>query len=177
VVGGWSLEPAQFRIGLTRMMYPFFAGLLLSRVTKIKHLKHGFLWCSLLVVIILTMPRIGGSQYVWANGLYDSLSIIFIFPWIVYLGASGKVEGKYTTKICTFLGDISYPLYITHYPLIYIYTAWVNDNKIPFQQAWPLALLLLFLSIVTSFACLKLYDTPVRKWLVKRFIKTPSGQI
>jgi peptidoglycan/LPS O-acetylase OafA/YrhL len=31
LIGGWSLEPAQLRIGFTRLMYPFFAGLLLSR--------------------------------------------------------------------------------------------------------------------------------------------------
>lgn len=174
VVGGWSLEPSQIRIGLTRLMYPFFAGLLLSRLAKPKQFKYGFLLCSLLVVTILTMPRIGGSQFLWINGLYDSLSIIFFFPLIVYLGASGKVEGKYATKICNFLGDISYPIYITHYPLIYIYTAWITDNKIPFQQAWLVAMLLLFLSIAIAFACLKLYDTPVRKWLTKRFINTTT---
>jgi hypothetical protein len=26
-----------------------------------------------------------------------------------------------------------------HYPLIYIYTAWVNDHKIPLRQALPVA--------------------------------------
>jgi peptidoglycan/LPS O-acetylase OafA/YrhL len=31
VIGGWSLEPLQLRIGFTRVMYPFFAGLLLYR--------------------------------------------------------------------------------------------------------------------------------------------------
>jgi peptidoglycan/LPS O-acetylase OafA/YrhL len=171
VVGGWSLEPSQFRIGFTRLMYPFFAGLLLSRFVKLKTIKNGFWWCSLLLLIILIMPRIGGSQYLWINGLYDSLCIIFLFPLIVYLGACGKIKGKYTTKISTFLGDISYPLYITHYPLIYIYTGWVLGNKISFQKAWPLGLLLFFSSIIISFVCLKLYDIPVRKWLAKRFIK------
>ena len=32
--------------------------------------------------------------------------------------------------VCKFLGDISYPIYITHYPLVYTYTAWVCNNKI-----------------------------------------------
>src|SRR5262249_38940813 len=32
LIGGWSIEPHQFRIGFTRLLYPFFAGLLLSRI-------------------------------------------------------------------------------------------------------------------------------------------------
>ncbi len=37
-----SLEPAQLRIGFTRLLYPFFAGLLLSRVVKPGRIKHAF---------------------------------------------------------------------------------------------------------------------------------------
>lgn len=31
VIGGWCLTPDQLQIGLTRLLYPFFSGLLLSR--------------------------------------------------------------------------------------------------------------------------------------------------
>jgi peptidoglycan/LPS O-acetylase OafA/YrhL len=170
VIGGWSVEPEQLRIGFSRLMYPFFAGLLLSRIGKLTNIKHAFLLCSMMIIITLSFPRIGGASHLWMNGLYDSLCIIFIFPLIVYLGASGQVKGKYAAKFCKFLGDISYPIYITHYPLIYIYTAWVSDHKIPLQKGWPVGLLLLFSAIVIAYACLKLYDEPLRKWLGKRFV-------
>ncbi len=170
VIGGWSIEPAQLRIGFSRLMYPFFAGLLLSRMVKVTHVKHAFLWCSLLIVIILSIPRIGGSEHLWMNGLYDSLCIILLFPLIVYLGASGELKGKYSSKICKFLGNISYPIYIIHYPLIYIYTGWVFDNKLTLREAFPAGLLVLFSSIAIAYACLKLYDMPVRKWLAKRYM-------
>ena len=170
IIGGWSVEPAQLRIGFTRLLYPFFAGLLLSRICKPGRIKYAFLWCSLMVVIFFSIPRIGGSEHLWMNGLYDSLCIIFIFPLIVYVGASGKVKGKIGSMVCKFFGDISYPIYIIHYPLIYIFTAWVVDNKVPMQNAWPTALLVLFSSIVIAYGCLKLYDVPVRKWLEKRFM-------
>jgi len=170
VIGGWSVNLAQLRIGFTRLMYPFFAGLLLSRIVKPGSIKNAFLWSSLLVVTILTIPRIGGSEHLWINGLYDSLSIIFIFPLIVYIGASGEVKGKLASKICNFLGDISYPIYIIHYPLIYIFTAWVVDNNVPMKEAWPAALLVLFSSVAIAYGCLKLYDVPIRRWLTKRFM-------
>ncbi len=170
VIGGWALEPVQLRIGFTRLMYPFFAGLLLSRIAKLTYVKNAFLWCSLLIVIVLSIPRIGGSEHLWMNGLYDSMSIIFIFPLIVFLGASGEVKGKYVTKICTFFGDISYPIYITHYPLIYIYTGWVYNNKVPFEAAWPIGLLTFIAGILLAYGCLKLYDEPVRKWLTRKVL-------
>lgn len=168
VVGGWSIEPAQFRIGLTRLLYPFFAGLLLSRIFKPGQIKNAFIWCSLMIIIALSFPRVGGSENLWMNGLYDSLSIIFLFPLIVYMGASGEIKGKYISKVCRFLGNISYPVYITHYPLIYIFTSWAIDNKIPLSHAWPVGLLVLLLAIAIAYGSLKLYDIPVRRWLTNR---------
>ncbi|MEO6546908.1 MAG: acyltransferase [Ferruginibacter sp.] len=171
VVGGWSIEPTQLRIGFSRMMYPFFAGLFFCRMGKLIHIQHAFFWCSLLVVAVLSVPRIGGSEHLWMNGLYDSLSIIIVFPLIVLLGAGGEVKGKYATRLCKFFGDISYPIYITHYPLIYIYTGWVADHKIAMQDSYPIALLVLISSIALAYACLKLYDEPIRLWLKNNVLK------
>ena len=170
VVGGWSLDPVQLHIGFARVMYPFFAGLLLFRMVRLTHIKNAFLWCSLLIITILAIPRIGGSTHLWMNGLYDSLSIILLFPLIVYMGASGEVTGKYATRICKFLGDISFPIYITHYPFIYIYTAWVYDHKVPLQQGLPVALLVFLSCILVAYASLKLYDEPVRRWLARKVL-------
>jgi peptidoglycan/LPS O-acetylase OafA/YrhL len=168
LIGGWSLNPEQLRIGFTRVMYPFFAGLLLFRTARLINVNNAFLWCSLLLVIAFAMPRIGGP--LWMNGLYDSLSIILIFPLIIYLGASGKETGKGLSKISKFLGDISYPLYITHYPFIYIYTGWVSNHKYTIQQAWPFSLLTFVSSILVSWVCLKFYDEPIRRWLKKKVL-------
>jgi peptidoglycan/LPS O-acetylase OafA/YrhL len=177
VIGGWSLEPAQLHIGFSRLLFPFFGGLLLHRMVKLASINNGFFWASLLTVIVLAMPRIGGSEHLWMNGLYDSLSIIIIFPLIVFLGASGEVTGKYSSKICKFLGDISYPIYITHYPLIYIYTGWAVGNKPSIQEALPFGLLTLTGSILLAYACLKLYDEPVRLWLKQKMLTYKSAFI
>lgn len=174
IAGGWSLEPVQLYTGFTRVMYPFFAGLLLFRMSRLGSVKNAFLWCSLLLLAVLAMPRIGGSEHFWMNGLYDSLSIIIIFPIIVWMGASGKVTGRVGRRICKFFGDISYPIYITHYPLIYIYTAWVANDKIPLSEGWPWGLFVFAASIGVAYACLKLYDEPVRAWLRKKSMAISS---
>ena len=170
VIGGWSLTPEQLRVGFTRMGYPFFAGLLLSRVSSLAHIKHAFWWCSLLLVLVLAFPRVGGAAHLWQNGLYDSLSIIFVFPLVVWLGASGQIAGAGAARVSKFLGDISYPIYITHYPLIYTYTAWVSAHKPSAQQALPIAALTFVGSILLAYACLKFYDEPIRRWLRGRLL-------
>lgn len=168
--GGWTLNGEHMRIGITRTIYPFFAGLLLSRIARPTRIKNAFLWCSLLVALILYMPRIGGAGHLWMNGIYESVCIIIIFPLIVYMGASGVLHSQREHRICKFLGDISYPLYLVHYPIVYFYVAWINDNKgTSLAQAWPYALLILTGSIILAYASLKWYDEPVRKWLRKKW--------
>jgi peptidoglycan/LPS O-acetylase OafA/YrhL len=170
VIGGWAVDQTQLHIGFARLLYPFVAGMLLMRVGKRFHVKGAFAVCSLLIIVILSAPRIGGPQHLWMNGLYESFCIIVLFPIIVAMGAGASVTGKFSTRLCRFFGDISYPLYITHYPLIYVYTAWVTRNKIPAAYGAVMGVLLFIVSIVIAYTCLKLYDEPVREWLKRRFL-------
>lgn len=172
VIGGWSLTGEQMKIGFVRLLYPFLAGLLLSRFFRPVAFKSSFLLCSLLVIVFLSIPRVGGTGQLWLNGVYDAGTIILIFPLIVFLGANGTVKGKVAGKVCSFLGDISYPLYITHFPLMYMFYAWVTNNKVPLEKAWPVAAATLVFSIILAWVCFRFYDVPVRKWLAKKFIHT-----
>jgi peptidoglycan/LPS O-acetylase OafA/YrhL len=170
VIGGWSVDRPQLHIGFARLLYPFFAGILIMRLGKRIHIKGAFALCSLLIIVILSFPRIGGPEHLWMNGIYESFCIIVLFPVIVLMGAGDRVTGRFSTKICRFFGEISYPLYITHYPLIYVYTAWVTRNKIPAAYGAVMGVLLFIASLSIAYACLKLYDEPVREWLRLRFL-------
>ena len=174
VVGGWSLEPMQLRIGFTRVMFPFFAGLLLFRTVRPGRVGNAFWWCSLLVVLVLAMPRVGGVARPWLNGLYEAGSIILVFPLIIFLGVSGQLISAPAKKLCRFLGNISYPIYITHYPLIYVYTAWVLNHKVSVRDGLPVAALTFGTALALAYAALKLYDEPVRAWLGRKFSPTQS---
>ncbi len=105
------------------------------------------------------------------NGVYESVCIILLFPLIVSIGAGGEITGKFANKVCKFLGAISYPLYITHYPLIYLHIAWVSNYKLPESTGLLVGLGVVIASIAIAYASLKLYDEPVRKWLTNRYLK------
>ena len=172
ICAGFSLTGENILGGSLRLLFSFSAGLLLSRLFKPIFIKGVFWICSLSVVILLAVPRIGGSENLWMNGLYDTLCFALLFPLIVYLGASGKTTDKLTTRICKFLGDISYPLYIVHYPFIYLYYAWVKNEHLTFVQSLPGALAVVIGSIILAYLCLRLYDEPVRKFLTKHLLHT-----
>ncbi|WP_291529591.1 acyltransferase family protein [Bacteroides sp. UBA939] len=174
ICAGYSLTGTEFTCGSFRILYSFSAGLLLSRIFKPAHIKGSFWKCSILVILLLAVPRIGGSEHLWMNGLYDTLCFALFFPLIVYWGASGRITDKYTNRICKFLGDISYPLYMVHYPFIYLYYAWVKNEELTFGESVYGALAVVIGSILLAYICLKLYDEPVRKYLAKRFLKSKS---
>lgn len=171
LIGGWSLTPGQLYIGISRLLYPFFMGLLLSRIGKLVKVKRGFYWCSLLVTVILVMPRIGGETSQWMNGVYEAVSVLALFPLIVAMGAGSNATGKRSVALCKFLGELSYPLYITHFPLIYMQIAWARNNPdAPAGMHLFIAVSVFVLSIAIAYACLKLYDEPVREWLKQHWL-------
>lgn len=170
LIGGWSLTGEQLQIGITRLLFPFLAGMLLRRMYNGGvQIKGAALLSAVLLTAFLVMPRIAPEGPLWMNGLYDSLVVILIFPLIVFLGASGSLKKGVEWKLGRFLGDISYPLYITHFPIVYVYYAWVNNNNVTLEQAWPVALGVLLLCLFVAYASMKWFDTPVRRYLTGRF--------
>lgn len=169
---GWSLIDYNLIGGFLRMFFAFSIGLLMSRNFKPLHIRGAFWICSLVLIAFLSVPHIGGMENLWMNGIFDSVCTIIIFPMLVYLGASGTTTDKSSSRICKFLGDISYPVYIVHYPFMYLFYAWLwgGSENIPFEEAWPVALVVFFGNIVLAYLCLKYYDEPVRKWLSKKYL-------
>ncbi len=166
---GWSLSDYNFPGGMLRLLFSFCAGLLISRIFKPIAVRGAFWICSLLIILLLSIPYIGNENTQWTNGLYDSVCILIIFPLLLWIGASGKATDNKTARVCKFLGDISYPVYVVHYPFMYLFYAWLwSGEKIPFAEAWPIALIVYFGSILLAYICLKWYDEPLRKWLNKR---------
>lgn len=171
VLGGHELTGRQFGIGMVRLLYPFFGGLLLFRLGRRIRIPGGFWLCSSVLAAILFFPRLGGEQRLWLNGLYESISILFLFPLIVLAGAGSPIRGKVSVGICKFLGEISFPLYIIHYPFVYLFMAYVKEHDLGWQESWPLMIAVGVGCIVLAYGFLKLFDEPVRAWLRNRFLR------
>lgn len=185
VIGGWSLTKDQIYVGFARLLYPFICGLLISRILPSHrsetnpsgspfHVRGGFWWASLIVIVLFSIPQIGGRSC-FADGLYQALSIIIAFPVIVLLGAGSRTTDPVSTKICKTLGELSYPLYMTHFPFMYMQMAWVGNH--PDALLWQHIMVnvgVIFISIILAWGVYKLYDVPVRAWLTEKILKKPA---
>ena len=164
---GWTVDRTNILGGMLRMLCPFTMGVLMSRLFKPLRQARGAFWTSAaLLLIIFHVPYIHSDGALSLNGIFEAACIIAVFPLVVWYAASGKTTDIASTRICRFLGDISYPLYIVHYPLMYAFYMWlIKTRQYTLHETWPAALAAVTASIILAWLGLKLYDMPVRKWL------------
>ena len=168
---GWTLDGVNFLGGSLRMLFPFSLGMLMSRNFKAMKVKGAFWICAIALIALFSVPYLEGLEPLCMNGVYEAFCVIVAFPIILWIGASGTTTDKQSTKICKFLGDISYPVYVIHYPLMYLFYAWLIENQLyTLGETWHVALCVFILSIILAYLCLKLYDEPIRKYLAKRLL-------
>ena len=168
---GWTMQGTGFWSGLLRMLFPFSMGLLLSRHFKPVKIKGAFWICSALLLGLFLVPFIEGNGSLCLNGVFESFCIVVMFPLLVWLGASGKTTDKLSSSICKFLGDLSFPLYITHYPIMYLFYAWlIKQQLFTLADTWSVVAGVCAANVILAYLYLKFYDEPVRKWLAAKFI-------
>lgn len=180
---GWTLP--DFWSGLVRMLFPYCAGMLLARAFVRRRGKaallprfirrHAFLVCSVILLVLLPMPFVGSESSMWVNGLYIILLVFAVFPFIIWTAAEGSEETlilKQPGKIYRFIGELSYPLYAVHYPLMYLFYAAIGfpNVKVGMGEVWPLALAAAAASVVVAVLAMELYDKPIRRFLAKKVL-------
>lgn len=151
MIGGWALDAGGITIGLTRVMFPFFAGVLL--------------------ILALALLRFGETDRLWLNGTYDAACIILLFPLIVAIGGGEKAVDGRSVRIARFFGDLFCPLYITHYPLIFLCTGWVVDHAVPVERGAPAGVAVFVKAVAIACLSPRLYDVPARRWLAARTLR------
>lgn len=174
---GWTLP--DFLPGMVRMLFPYCAGMLLARCFMKRNeegrapllpafvRKHSFLICAALLLILLPMHFIGGEERLWINGLYVSFIILFVFPILIWTAAegSGCTLSERQRKAAALLGDVSYPLYAIHYPVMYLVYQYIGfpDVDRTMAEVWPVVLSAAVFCIILAWLVMKFYDKPLRQ--------------
>ena len=146
-----------------RLAYPFVTGLLLFRVRERlpRALRAGWLPLSVLLTLAFLapiMPEAGGVRW---NGLYEATCVVLLFPLIIVAGSHSEA-GRGMTRLCATSGRLSYPLYITHFPFLYVYGNIVVIQKAPSRLTIPLAVALVPFCLFVAWAAAKWWDEPIR---------------
>lgn len=96
--------------------------------------------------------------------------MLLLFLLIVAIGAGDKHAAGAGVRIARFFGGLSFPLYITQNPLVYVYIASVVDRQVPVRVGAPVGAGLVIAAAAIACASLKLYDAPARRWLSQRLL-------
>lgn len=160
LLGGWS--GGTFFDGLARISFSFLMGMLIFRCNWIVKNKLGLLGLCVLLMLAFLTPY--SDQWNW---LVDPLIVVFYFPLIVSLGAGASLASKHH-KINKFSGDISYPLYMTHYPFMWVFANYVIVKEPSMTElSWviPISIILL---IGLAYLVTLFLDFPIRRYLTDK---------
>jgi peptidoglycan/LPS O-acetylase OafA/YrhL len=165
--GGWGY-PAIWMAPL-RLTVSFVMGLWLYRIQhRIRRPQIGLLILSILLVVIFQAPKFPNASGFSLNGLYDAACVLFLFPIIIICGAHSNA-GAGMVRLCKFSGRLSYPLYITHIPFVYVIANFANTRHPATSVVLVCIFLLLPTVIAVAWLALRYFDEPVRAWLTSRY--------
>ncbi|TKC56510.1 acyltransferase [Pedobacter hiemivivus] len=158
LLGGWAGE--NFWDGGARIAYSFLVGMLIFRFNWIVKNKLGFLGLSVLLLLAFFLPD---SKW---NGFTQPMVVLIYFPLLVALGAGANLS-QGVKNLCVFSGKISYPLYMTHYAVIWIFLSYYTTHKPETPQLTMIILTGTILLLGFAYLVMTVYDTPVRAYLTK----------
>src|SRR6201993_5191406 len=172
--GGWDY-PRVWMAPL-RLTVSFVMGLWLYRVhDRIRIPKIGLLLLSIVLAACFQMPIFPKVGNYSLNGLYDAACVLFLFPLIILCGAHSNA-GTGMIRLCKFSGRLSYPLYITHIPFVYVLAgySWTRHPSMDVKLIW-IFLLIPFVIFVALIFFEFVYEALVA-WLTRRYgIKRSSS--
>ena len=168
LAGGWG--GSNFFDGLARISFSFLMGMLIFRSKWIIKNRLGLPGMSVLLLVAFLTPY--NDHWNW---LTEPIIVIFYLPLMVSLGAGASLAGTHQ-KINKISGDISYPLYMTHYPFVWIFLTYVAVEKPGISHLrWviPISVILL---VGLSYLAFKFLDFPIRRYLTDKLKASANRQ-
>ncbi|WP_341835343.1 acyltransferase [Chitinophaga pollutisoli] len=159
LLGGWS--GPTFWDGGARVAYSFLAGMLIYRSRWIIKNNLGFPGLAVLLSLAFLMPFTA-----W-NWLTESLVVLLYFPLLVALGAGAALKPS-LRPLCVFSGNISYPLYMTHYAFLWMFGNYYTNQKPGGAELTAVIIVGVIALVGVAYLVMKLYDIPVRKYLTDK---------
>lgn len=156
----WTL----FAGGFPRVIYSFFAGVLVYRVHFRLADKNIPGWLLLLLVPLLFFVPVATG---W-RPYFDIVCIVLVFPPMILIGTCGE-PGPRGAAIFRNLGLISYPLYAVHVPLLELERRALRMLHVDIEGHRIILAVGSALVLTTgSWVLARYYDEPVRRVLNRR---------
>jgi peptidoglycan/LPS O-acetylase OafA/YrhL len=176
LMGGWATT--NFINGVPRAFYGFALGVALY------FLADGRLFARLqaalagrdvtmyllFAALILIFAAPAFSHF---EGLYYLIMIAGPVPLLVFIGAAAPCRSPLNSKVAGFLGDLSYPLYCLHFPIMR--AVQLAASKGYDFAGLPPYVVTSLVSVLAAIIVARLYDEPLRAWLTRRLARTGAA--
>src|ERR1700749_404423 len=165
--GGWGYP--EIWMAPLRLTASFVMGLWLYRIhDRIRFPKIGLLLLSIVLVVCFQMPQFSQVSGLSLNGLYDAACVLLLFPLVILCGAHSNA-GTGMIRLCKFSGRLSYPLYTSRIPFVYVLSGYSRTRHPSLIVKLTLISLLIPFVLFVAWLVLKYYGEPVRSWLSRRY--------
>ena len=160
---GWGGD--NFIGGGIRVFYSFLIGMLIYRANCMIRSRLGFIAMSLLLILAFLVPYADKL-----NWITDPAIVLFYFPLLVALGAGARLPSS-LKKMCRFSGNISYPLYMIHYPFLWVFLSYTEEKKPTLSQMKIMIPACVILLIGLAYVIMVFLDIPIRNYFTGRMKK------
>ncbi|PTQ08291.1 acyltransferase [Sphingomonas oleivorans] len=161
---GWDT----FWMAPVRLAFPFLSGLWLYRMRdRLRMPRLGMLPLSIILLAAFAVPALPKHGGIDLNGIYDALCVIILFPIVILSGAHSEI-GRGMVAICKGAGRLSYPIYVTHYPFLYVYLDFVLHGNPSAEAVAVSGLLLVPFILLLGWIAARYWDEPIRAYLRRR---------
>jgi peptidoglycan/LPS O-acetylase OafA/YrhL len=129
------------------------------------------------------------AQYPWL--LYLGLFIFLVFPFDIYgvsyifsaivlspllliIGTRTQFKNSISKNLSQFLGWISYPIYCLHTPVGNILAFFIKKEHLDIAYGLPFSLIASAITVILAIILTKVYEEPVRKWILLKTLYRKS---
>lgn len=141
--------------GLARVAFGFPAGLLIQRwhaAGRLPKLPVAAWAIAGLVAVGFFLPI--------ETPLYDLALVFLVYPCSVIFALGNEPRGTAAVRLFDLAGEISYPLYVLHWPLAWLVRSATGD-AVGFEAGIGFAAA----TVLLAYAAARYFDLPVREWL------------
>jgi peptidoglycan/LPS O-acetylase OafA/YrhL len=150
---GWA--KGELSRGVVRVTFSFFVGIIIRRnlpyiASVLPKFPMHYILAATLAVLFLPFRL---------YGIYDIVIVIIVSPLLVVAGSQALDGGGKGLAVAKWLGDISYPLYAIHAPILFAASYFAPASSV---GKWAVGLAVFCFAVGVSPLVQMLFDVPVR---------------
>lgn len=164
---------------IARMLVGFFTGcitfIINNQIKKLNSTKKNILYLTIFIFFLLIGAMVGKAGYIKIFGHWDRVMPLLVYPVMILAALNVFFVNKILSlKPFTYLGDLSYSIYLLHFPVqILMITFLPIFGLAPDYNSWRgLALFIIITSVLASFSY-HIIEKPLQNLIRKKFIAEP----